>query len=136
MTSFYSLVLFFFASVVLLYFDPKRWHGLLTVFFGLLIAFIDLQSSDVSFSILLLISLGFFLGFTKTSSSFRTGILLGVWLPVAAMIHQIVLGDKSTFFSEGVVAFVALVPSIAGSYLGASVRKHSQGVADSPEPIA
>jgi hypothetical protein len=135
MTSFYTLVLFFLASVVLIYFSPKRWHGLFTIFIGLLTAFIDAQSSEVSFSILLLISFGFFLGFTKPSLPLRTGLLLGVWLPSVALIHQAILGSGSSFFTEGVLAFVAFIPAIAGSYLGALTRKRGHVLRETADPV-
>ena len=126
MTSFYALVFFFVLSVILIYLSPKRWHGLLTVFLGLLTACIDVQSSEVSFTILLVISFGFFLGFTKPSTPLRTGFLLTVWLPLAAFVHLVAQGNESAFLTEGVGTFIAFIPAIGGSYLGALIRNHAE----------
>ncbi len=124
-SSFYILVLFFFMSVVLIYLSPKRWHTLLTVFLGLVTAFIDAQSSEVSFSILLLLAFGFFLGFTKMGVSLRTGFLLAVWLPLIVIVHSAFLGKYSVFLSEGFGSLIAFIPAIGGSCLGDFKRSHS-----------
>jgi hypothetical protein len=135
MTSFYALVFFFFVSVVLMYFTPKRWHSLLTVFLGLVTAFIDVQSSEVSFSILLLLAFSFFLGFTKPAIPLRTALLFAVWLPLAAFMHLALLGSNSAFLAEGVGSFIAFIPALGGSYLGAFIRRHSEDSLLTPDAI-
>ncbi len=126
MLSFYALAIFFFLSVVVIYLSPKRWHTLLILFLGLMTAFIDMQTTEVSFSILLLLAFGFFLGFTKPSMPLRTALLLAVWLPLMAFARLAVLGTSSAILSEGIGSFVAFIPSIGGSFLGALIRKHSE----------
>jgi len=125
MVSFYFLVSFFFASVVFVYVSPNRWHILLTIFLGLVTAFIEVQSYEVSFSVLLLLAFGFFLGFTKPATPFRTASLFAIWLPLMTFFHLAMTGSKSSFVSAGVGSFVAFIPAVGGSYLGALIRKHS-----------
>jgi hypothetical protein len=135
MTSFYSLVFFFVISVGLMYLSPKRWHGLLTVFLGLITAFIDVQSSEVSFSILLLLAFGFFLGFAKSTMPLKTGFLLAAWLPLVTFAHLAVFGKDSAYLSEGVGSFIAFIPAIGGSYLGAFIRKYSEDSSQSSDAL-
>jgi len=127
MTSFYSIVLFFFATVVLIYFSPKRWHDSLTFFLGLVTAFIDTQSTEVSFTILLLLAFGFFLGFAKPGTPLRTGILLVVWMPVFTFVHSALVTRGSSLFNDALISFFASLPALGGTFLGALVRKHSRG---------
>lgn len=127
--SFYSLVMFFFISVVLTYIFPKRWHILLTVLLGLITAFIDVRSSEVSFSILLLLAFSFFLGFSKATMPLRVAFLLAVWIPLSAFVRLALFGPSNALLTEGVGSFVAFIPAIIGSYLGAFIRKHSESSA-------
>jgi hypothetical protein len=129
MLSFYSLVFLFVLFVVLLSLDTKRWHVLMTIFLGIVTAIIDTHSNEVSFSILLLLAFGFFLGFTHPSKPMRTALLLGAWVPCATVISTVVLHKPSLFWAEGIGSFVALVPSFLGAYLGVLVRKYSRGSA-------
>jgi hypothetical protein len=134
--SFYALVLLFASFVVLISMNGRRWHILLTVFTGIVIGIIDMQSSEVSFSIVLLIGFGFFLGFINPSRLLRTALLLGIWVPIGALISMIVLNRPSTFWSEGVGSLVALLPSLMGTYFGVLVRKHSRNsLPDVPNPF-
>lgn len=99
---------------------------LLTLFVGLSIAFIDVQSSEVSFTILLLLAFGFFLGFTQSAKPLRTALLLAIWVPVAGFIHLGVLYQVSGYFIREIGSLISFIPAIAGSYLGAFIRKGSE----------
>jgi len=133
--SFYALVVLFFVSVILLYRSPARWHILLTIFLGFITAFIDAHSSEVSFSLLLLLSFGFFLGFMKPTRPFRTALLFSIWLPVTALIHIGIIGTYTVFFNEGVGSLLAIIPALGGSYLGSFIRKNSENSCLVSDPL-
>lgn len=125
MAGFYVLGLCFIGTVVLLYLFPEFWHVLLSVFLGLTVAYIDVHSTEVSLSILLLLAFAFFLGYLQPAKPIQTALLFAVWLPLAGIVHLTVIGNYSGLLSEGIGSFIGFIPATVGSYLGAFVRMHS-----------
>ncbi len=86
---FHTLVLYLPVAALILYIRPKAWHYLLTLFLGLLIAFIDLQTDEVQLPALLLLTFGFFLGFAESARPWRWAAILGVWVPLIHFLRII-----------------------------------------------
>ncbi len=118
---FHALALFLPVSAVILYRRPGLWHHLIAVFLGALIAIVDSASDEVQLTVLLLLVFGFFLGFSNPARAWRWAVLLGVFVPLAAVGRS--LADGHFSLTGGMALFVALGPAMGGAYGGVMLRK-------------
>ena len=119
---FHTLVIFLPVAALILYIWPQAWHYLLTLFLGLLIAFIDLQTDEVQFPALLLLTFGFFFGFAESRGAWRWAVILGVCLPLAHLLRIVIEGDGERVVTEGAGSLLALVFAFLGTYAGVAIR--------------
>ena len=119
---FHTLVLYLPVAALILYIRPQAWHYLLTLFLGLLIAFIDLQTDEVQLPALLLLTFGFFLGFAQSTSAWRWAVILGVWVPLIQFFRIIIEGGWERILTEGVGSLLTLAFAFIGTYAGVAIR--------------
>src|SRR5437762_1086664 len=91
-------------------FKPQLWHTSLALFWGLLIAFIDLIASGAQLPALLLLSSGFFLGFARPSCAWRWALLVATWIPAAAFV-QFLFGPVKPY-GHPAASLLAFVPAL------------------------
>ncbi|HZV12123.1 MAG TPA: hypothetical protein VFA55_02835 [Candidatus Kapabacteria bacterium] len=120
--SFYMLAAFFVLAVFLIYKKPHLWHYMLAAFLGLLTGYIDAHSSEVHLSVLLLLSFGFFLGFSKPEKPWLMILLLALWVPVFAFAKIVLTGAGNTIIAEGVGSFLCFIPATIGVYIGKAIH--------------
>ena len=125
--SFNSMAAYVPLSALILYMRPGSWPYLLSIFNGLLIAFIDLGASEVQVPALLLLAFTFFTGFASPRAAWRWGIITGMWVPVFHIVR--VSLEKNSAFSlhEDWGSLLALVFAFAGSYGGSFIQRISAG---------
>jgi len=118
---FNSLFLIFLAAIVIVYLRPQRWDGMLALFLGWLTGFINIESSEVQFPLLLLLSFGFFVGYARSKSAWRNAFILALFVPLSQFAWIIATHKYEAVISEGVGSLMAFVPAFAGAYVGKSV---------------
>ncbi len=119
---FNSLLLFVFLSAIALWRKPSLWLYLFTLFLGFIVGWLDLKTTEVSSSVLMLLTFGFFAGFAQPRRAWLWGLFLGIWVPVLSFIAAN-LRVTSPTSTELVTSFLALVFSLAGAFAGAVVRR-------------
>ncbi len=120
MSVFNSLVLFLPVAAILLWIKPDLWLPLLTSFLGIVIGLTDLRS-DVQYTVLLLLVIGFFAGYAKPQSAWVWALLLGIWVPLVEFT-ALAIGMKLSFRPDILASSVALVPAFIGAYAGVCVQ--------------
>jgi len=123
---FYALAVFLPLSVILLYVQPGLWHNLFISFLGMLTGYLDVNSHEVQFTVLLLLVFGFFSGFSDSKRSWICALLLAVWVPLFAFLRILVERSYGAIVPEGFGSFLAFLPAFAGVYLGVGVRTASK----------
>ncbi len=119
---FYSLVVLLPVSIVVLLKWPQAWHHLIAIFLGLLTGYLNLQSDEIQFPVLLLLVFGFFIAFSHPAKGWQFAILLGIWIPIGQFILILVDRYSHSFVQEGIFSFLAFVPALIGAYSGVVVR--------------
>ena len=122
---FNGLVLLFLAGVVVAYFRPAQFGLMTSLFLGCLTAFVNLNSSEPQFPVLLLLSFGFFIGFVVHDHVWKYALVLGIFVPVSQFIWLTASHQADLLLPDGAGSFIALIPSFGGVYLGKLVA-HSQ----------
>ncbi len=121
--SFHIVALLLFGSMLLLSRRPAMLYQLLAAVLGLVAGLIDVNSDDVQVTVLLLLLFGYFLGFARRTETWQLGMLLGMWVPLFAVIRAFALGGPGHFLPEGVGSLISLIPAFGGVYLGAAIRR-------------
>lgn len=119
-TIFYSLVLFLPVAAVILWRKPTLWIYLLTAFIGFIIGWWDLRITEVSAPVLLLLTFGFFFGFAHPRRAWLGAILLGMWIPILAIIAaslNVVQPEQPLSLASLLVFVFPLVGAYAGVLL-------------------
>jgi hypothetical protein len=122
---FHTLALYLPVAALVLYLRPAMVHHIMALFLGLLTAFIDHHGDEVTFTVLLLLSFGFFLGFSQPSRVWRWAVLISLWVPITAILMIFVEGRNAVFLKDGIASGIALVPAFVGAYGGLFI--HSLG---------
>jgi hypothetical protein len=128
---FNGLALVFLAGVVVVYFRPAQFGLMTSLFLGWLTAFVNLNSSEVQFPVLLLLSFGFIVGFVVRINVWKYALILGMFVPFSQFIWLAASHQTDLLLPDGVGSFIALIPSFGGVYLGKFVA-HSQKAAFGP----
>jgi len=128
---FNGLALVFLAGVVVVYFRPSQFGLMTSLFLGWLTAFVNLNSSEPQFPVLLLLSFGFFVGFVVREKVWKFALVLGMFVPVSQFVWLGATHQFSLFLPDGVGSIIAFIPSFGGAYLGKYVA-HSQSVKHAP----
>src|SRR3954467_1088700 len=95
---------------------------LVAVAFGSLVGFSDLRAEEMQPAVLLILSFAALLGAAFPEGAWRRGLLLGLSVPVAHVIAGLtgtVLPYPVPHFAD---TFYALIPALAGSYVGGGLR--------------
>jgi hypothetical protein len=71
MVMFYSMVLLLPAAALALWRWPRAWALLLALYLGWLVSLMDLRSDDPQGTVLLLVTLGLFIGFARPAGAWR-----------------------------------------------------------------
>ncbi len=119
---FNSLLVFVFASAVILWLRPRWWLLLFTLFLGFIVGWLDLRITEVSASVLMLLTFGFFAGFAQPKRWWLWTLTLGIWVPLFAFVAFNLRVTNPTP-TELVTSLLALVPPLVGSVAGALVRR-------------
>ncbi len=114
---FYILVLYFPLALMLVYARPYLWHYTLAVFLGMLVGYIDANSSEVHLPVLLLLTFGFFFAVAKPRKPLLLILVLAVWAPAVEWI-KIMSGMNDKILADGVGSLLAFVPAALGVYGG------------------
>jgi hypothetical protein len=107
------------AIAVVLWFRPRSWLSLLGLFWGMLTAYIDLQSHQAQLPALMLLAGGFFLGFARPTGLWRWALLVGAWVPALALVRWALAAAAGDFPFYPGGSFLALVPALVGAAGGA-----------------
>ena len=128
---FNGLVLVFLAGVVVAYFRPAQFALTTSLFLGWLTAFINLNSSEPQFPVLLLLSFGFFIGFVVHHNVWKYALVLGMFVPISQFVWLAATRQTDLLLPDGAGSFIALIPAFGGVYLGKFVAQ-SQKTAQRP----
>lgn len=123
MIGFNFLALIFLAGIIVVYFWPGRFGMMASLFLGWLTGFINLGTSEVQFTVLLLLAFGFFLGFTTPKDVWKHALLLGVFVPLSQFIWIAATLQKELVISDGIGSLIAFLPAFGGVYLGRFLAK-------------
>jgi len=104
---------------------PRIWHTTLAGYLGVLVGFVNLRSDDVILPVLLLLSFGFFLGFSNPVRGWMRAVLLAVWVPVGQIVHLALTTAPAPWIDEGVFSLFAFIPAFLGCYSGIILYRFS-----------
>lgn len=121
--TFHTVALLLLVSMFLVSRRPERLHYLLAAVLGIVTGFIDLHADDVQVTVLLLLVFGYFVGFARPRRAWQLGILLGMWVPLFAIMRVVALGESDRMMPEGLGSLLSLIPAFGGVYLGAAIRR-------------
>ncbi len=130
---FHLLVVLFPVTIFVLWKWPATWHIMLALFLGVLIGYLNLHSDEIQFPALLLLVLGFFIGFSHPHDAWVFALLLAMWIPIGQFLSTYFYDRTDRFVQEGILSLIAFVPAFAGTYAGVAVRwavKHFNSTAD------
>ena len=119
---FNSLLLFVFLSAIVLWRRPSLWLHLFTLFLGFVVGWFDVKATEVSPTVLILLTFGFFAGFAQPRRAWLWAIFLGLWIPAFAFAASGLHLSNPTQ-TELVTSFLALGFSFVGAYAGVVVRR-------------
>ncbi len=107
------------AAVVMSIRAPRRRHELFALFGGMLIGFIDLQTDEVQFPILLLLVFGFILGTVEPGKPLRWIVFLSVFVPLTHLGVLIFSPSAGQSLLEVAGSLLSIVPATIGTLVGA-----------------
>ncbi len=119
---FNSLLVFVAASAIVLWLRPRLWLPLFTLFLGFIVGWLDMRITEVSASVLMLLTFGFFAGFAQPKRWWLWTLSLGIWVPVFAFVASNLRVTNPTQ-TELITSLLALVFALFGSIAGALVRR-------------
>ncbi len=119
---FNTLVLYLPVAAIVVWRKPNAWLPLFALFLGIIVGWFDMKSTEVSVAVLLLLTLGFFLGFAQPKRAWLVGILLGAGVPFFNLLAVALQLSHATLL-EQVTGFLAFVFSFGGAYAGFFVRR-------------
>ncbi len=123
---FNSLLVFMVLAAIALWLRPTLWLPLFTLFLGFIVGWLDLSSSEVSSSVLMLLMFGFFAGFAQPRRAWLSALLLGIWVPVLGYLAFALRVTHQTN-TELITSWLPLVFSFAGAYAGFLARRLGAG---------
>ncbi len=119
---FNSLLLLLPLCAIVLWRKPGLWLHLFTLFLGIVVGWLDSRATEVSATVLLLLTFGFFVGFARPRLAWLSALLLGIWVPVFACVAYSLHVSNLTP-TELVTSFLALLFALAGVCSGVVVRR-------------
>ncbi|MGB8648920.1 MAG: hypothetical protein WCF84_27030 [Anaerolineae bacterium] len=128
--TFNSLLLFVVVEAVILWRKPSWWLPLFTLFLGIVVGWFDAKSSEVSFSVLLLLTLGLFAGFQQPKRAWLWALFLGAGVPAFAFL-TFTLKVATPTPVELATSFLSLVFAFIGAYAGVVLRRFAPPTAAS-----
>ncbi len=119
---FNSLLLLLPLCAFILWRKPGLWLHLFTLYLGIVVGWLDSRATEVSASVLMLLTFGFFAGFARPRLAWLWALLLGIWVPVFAVAASSLRVTNPTS-SELVTSFLALLIALTGAYAGVVIRR-------------
>ncbi len=106
----------------------RAWYNIVVAFLamvlGLGIGWIDLHTTEVAVTILLLLLAGLLLGLLQPVAAWRWALLLAVGLPALALVARFLgVVTAEPIQLDPRIALVALTFALVGSYTGAAIRR-------------
>ena len=102
----------------------------LALVLGLAVGWLDLHATEVTVTIVALLATGLLLGFLQPAAAWRWALLLALGLPVMEAFGLLAgLETPEPIRLDPRIALVALAFALAGSYLGALVRRGMGAIA-------
>jgi len=96
---------------------------------GLGIGWLDLHTTEVTVTVVLLLAAGFALGLWRPRAAWRWAVLIAMGLPVTAAVAKVSgLRTAEPARLDPRIALVALVFALGGSYTGALLRRAATAV--------
>jgi len=123
---FYTLIALIPVCAVLIAKFPSHWNRVFAWYLGMMMGLIDLAAKEAQVSVVLLFSFGMFLGFVEKKRPWVPAVLLGIWIPLAHLVSY-VTGGPEQFLTEGLGSAIAILPSLAGCYVGRILRRRASG---------
>ncbi len=123
---FNSLLLFMVVAAIALWLKPRWWLPLFTLFLGFIVGWLDLSSSEVSSSVLMLLMFSFFAGFAQPRRAWLSALLLGIWVPVFGLLAANLHVTHPTG-TQMIASLLPLVFTFAGAYAGFAARRLGAG---------
>src|SRR5512142_2366701 len=93
----------------------------LTLAFGALLGYIDLNSSEVQLPMFCLLLFSFTLGVCQPKAAWRWGVLIGLSLPVAYYVAAAVNLRAVDPPRSPITLVVLVIPALIAAYVGAAV---------------
>jgi len=120
---FNGLALVFLAGVIVVYFRPALFGMMTSLFLGWLTAFVNLNSSEPQFPVLLLLSFGFFIGYLTRQHVWKYALTMGVFVPISQFAWLAATHQTGLLLPDGAGSLIAFVPSFGGAYFGKFVAQ-------------
>ena len=121
---FNSLLLYLPFAALMLWRKPSLWLPLWTLFLGIILGWWDMHSTEVSASVLMLLTFSFFAGYAQPKRAWLSALLLGMWIPIFGGVGR-ALQLIQTTPTEMLTSLLAFAFTFSGAYGGALVRRFS-----------
>ena len=109
-------------AAIVLFRWPRLLPYVMSLFFGLLIGFIDTQTKSVQLPALFLTSFGFFIAFSRPKQVWMYALLLAMWIPIAHVAQSAAgVVSPEPLGAPGII--LPFVFSFIGSYAALAVRR-------------
>lgn len=96
-----------------------------SVAIGLGIGWLDLHTTEVMVTILSLLLAGIFLGLLQPKAAWRWVVLLGLGLPVMAIVGMLFgVSSAEQIHLDPRISLVAMAFALVGCYIGVAVRRN------------
>ncbi len=119
---FNSLLVFVLLTAIILWRKPSAWLHLFSLFLGIVVGWWDLRVTEVSFSVLMLVTLGMFAGFQQPKRFWLRGLYLGMWVPILSFVAANLRVTNPTSV-ELVTSLLALLFALVGAGIGALLKR-------------
>ncbi len=119
---FNSLLVFVLLTAIILWRKPSAWLHLFSLFLGIVVGWWDLRVTEVSFSVLMLVTLGMFAGFQQPKRFWLWAIYLGMWVPILSFLAANLHITNPTPV-ELATSFLAVLFALAGALAGALLKR-------------
>lgn len=132
-TGFHILVVALPAVILVAYLRPALLGWCMAFYLGLLTGFINLESNEVQFPVMLLLAFGFFMGFQIREHVVWLPVVLAVWVPAGQFIRLALDPASGSILGDGLASLAAFVPAAFGTAMGWGVRRFARSASPEPE---
>ncbi len=104
----------------------------LTLLFGALLGYIDLNSSEVFLPMACLLLFAFTLGAFQPKAAWRWGLLIGLSVPAAYGVASLTQLPPSDAPAQPLTLVVLVIPALSAAYAGVLANHLSQAASSTP----